>query len=97
MPQQREALQRARQLDQDVHPTGSSNSARKTTRRPHQDEFLPSIMAPLRVLGADVITFLHGNRADKIALLRERRASIYAYCRKKGAEVYALPLGTKIS
>ena len=95
MPQQREALQRAR--DQDVHPTGSSPSARKTTRRPRQNAFLPLIMARLRVLGADGITLLYGNRADKIALLRERRASIYAYCRRKEGEVYALPLGSKLS
>ena len=97
MPQQREALQRARQLDQDVHPTSSSPSARRTTRRPRQDKFLPSIMTPLRVLGADVITLHHGDRADKIALLRGRRAFIYAHCREKGAEIYALPLWKKIS
>lgn len=91
MPRQQENLQRDRQLDQDVHPTSSSNSARSTTRRPRQDTLLTLNMAPLRVLRADVITLLHGNRADKIALLRARRAFIYAHCREKGAEVYALP------
>ena len=97
MPRQQENLQRARQVDQDVHPTSSSSSARSTTRHPHQDTLLTLNMAPLRALRADVITLLHGNRADKIALLRARRAFIYAHCREKGAELYALTLWKKIS
>ena len=37
MPQPRENLQRARQLGQDDHPTGSSDSTRNTTSPPRED------------------------------------------------------------
>ncbi|KAK0511097.1 hypothetical protein JMJ35_006649 [Cladonia borealis] len=82
MPRQQEKVQRARQLDQDVYPTNLG--------------FLHLIVAYLRSFGTDIITLLHGNRADNIALLRTRRAQFYAHCRHKGAEVYALPLWRKL-
>ena len=53
MLQPRENLQRARQLDQDVQPTGSADSARNTTSPPRKDR-----IAKHRVLRAKVDTLL---------------------------------------
>ena len=53
MPRQQENLQRARQLDQNVHPTDSSNPARRITRPPRQPALFPSLMAFIREKGAE--------------------------------------------
>ena len=82
MPRQQEKVQRARQLDQDDYPANLG--------------VFHSIIAYLRSFGTDIITLLHGDRADKIALFRTRRAQFYAHCRLLGAEMYVIPLWWKI-
>lgn len=90
MPRQRENLQRAHQLDQDVHPTGSSNSTRNSARRPRQ------IDEPFfRKLRTDVTALLRAIQADVMTLLRGRPSEITALVRQRLADLYALPLWEK--
>lgn len=69
MPRQRENQQRARQLGQDDHPTGSSDSTQISTHRPPQAP--PSLLHVIRDNGT---IFLRAIRADITALFRARLA-----------------------
>ena len=54
MPRQRENVQRARQLDQDVQPPDSSSPARSTTRPPHQPALFAPLLAFIREKGVEI-------------------------------------------